>query len=55
MLTVKLTGEGTALVEADGTMTIFPGDYSVTVADVPFTLKLTGPPTQWAPAPPLFN
>ncbi len=54
-LTVRLTAENGALVEADGTTVLLPGSYSVKVADVHFNFELTGERVVVAPPPPLFD
>jgi len=54
-LTVELSGATAALVKTDGSSVLMPGSYELSVADVAFSLELTGPPVVLAPAPPLFD
>lgn len=51
--TVQLTAHTGGLVAADGTKSVLPGTYNVSVGDASFTLDLTGEPVVVAPPPPL--
>ena len=54
-LTVELTKDELSLVTDDGSMMLMPGRYNITVADVNFTLTLTGAPVVVALPPPIFD